>query len=284
VFDQVNQRIELTDNIVVNVQAKNKSTNAPQNIDVTAGRASVAFEREEGKDPVLKQLELFDNVNIQATENGGKPTKIESGYALYDKVADRFDLKNNVHILTIEDEKPTNIKANEAIYEQSAGSIKLNGGAEITQNNDVIRGDNIAAQLYPNKKLKNAASRGNAYLSQTAEDRTTEIASPELNATFNENQQLLAANSIGPSTATMTPTSSADYTKVTLLALQAIRLWFRGEGLIDRMQTDGRTTIQLSVPDTATDAANKRVTADTVRTFFAADGKFMQESGSDRRR
>ena len=278
VFDQINQRIELIDNVNVNILAKNKGTNAPQNITVTANRAMVAFVGEDQKQPVLKQLELFDNVNIQSTENGGKPTKIESGYALYDKPADRFFLKNGVHILTVEDEKPTNIRSDEAVYEQSKGSVKLTGHAEITQNADVVRGDNITAQLYANKKLKNAAAKGNAFLTQTVDDRATELASNELNAAFNESQQAVAANSVGASTVTMTPSSSSDYTKVTLSAPKAIHLWFKGEGLVDRMQTDGRTTIKLSVPDSAGDAANKTVTADTVRTFFAADGKFLEKA------
>lgn len=278
IFDQAAQRIELHDNVVANIVTSGQGGSGARAIDVTADRAAVILDKAEGQDPVLKQLELFDSVNIRSSENGGKPTKIESGYALYDKPADRFDLRNGAHILTVEDDKPTNIKADNVVYEQTSGKIDLAGGAEITQSADVIRGDNIAAQLYPTKKLKNAVARGNAYLSQSTNGRTTEISSSELNASFNENQQLLLANSIGASTAVMTPSGTSDYTKVTLSAPRAIRMWFKGEGAFDRMQTDGRTTIQLSVPDTSADAANKRVTADSVRTFFDAEGKNLQKA------
>ena len=44
------------------------------------------------------------------------------------------------------------------------------------------------------------------------------------------------------------------------------------------MVTDGRTTIQLDSPNNSPDAANKRVTADTVRTFFSGDGKSIQKA------
>jgi len=44
------------------------------------------------------------------------------------------------------------------------------------------------------------------------------------------------------------------------------------------MLTDGRTTIQLDVPNNEPDAANKRVTADTVKTFFSGDGKNIQRA------
>jgi lipopolysaccharide export system protein LptA len=56
-------------------------------------------------------------------------------------------------------------------------------------------------------------------------------------------------------------------------AVAAIDLAFKGSGLIERMTTDGRTTINLDVPDDRPDAANKRITADTVRTYFNETGK-----------
>ncbi|MEP7076035.1 MAG: LPS export ABC transporter periplasmic protein LptC [Acidobacteriota bacterium] len=277
-FDQINERIELTDDVDVHVVSKNKTSGSPRNINIKAARAVAGFDRPEGKGPVLKQIELFDNVTIETAEENSKPTNIESGYALYDKFADRFDLKNSVHIVTIQDDKPTDIRANEAVYAQTSGQIDLKGQAEITQGTDLIRGDAITAQLNSGKKLKNAASKGNAFLSQTVADRTTQLASPELNATFDDNQLLTVANSVGSSTVTITPQNPVDYSTVTMLAPKAIHLWFKGEGLIDRMQTDGRTSIKLSVPDSNTDAANKTVTADSVRTFFAADGKFIEKA------
>jgi len=278
VFDQTSQRLELHNAVTANIITNKSGAAGARTIDVASGRAAVIFEKPEGSDPVMKQLELLDQVSIQAKEENGRPTRIEAGYALYDKAADKFDLRNAVHILTVEDEKPTNLKAENAVYLQSAGAVSLAGAAEITQASELIRGDEIIAQLYSTKKLKNAAARGNAYISQAAPERTTDLSSPQLNASFDENQQLLTANAIGFSTATMTPVGSADYTKVTFSAPQAMHMWFKGEGVFDRMQTDGRTTIQLNVPDSAADAANKSVTADTVRTFFDADGKFLSKA------
>ncbi len=48
---------------------------------------------------------------------------------------------------------------------------------------------------------------------------------------------------------------------------------FKGAGLIDAMRTDGRTTVQLNAPDGTENAANKRVTADTVKVSFHSNGK-----------
>lgn len=276
--DQLNEKISLEQNVFVNILSTGKTNNAPQNTDVHSGRAVVSFSNEAEGNPELTTLELFDNVNIAATENGGKPTRIESGYALYDKPADRFQLKNAVHIITNEDERPTDIRSAEAIYEQAEGKVFLFGGAEITQVNDYIKGDNITAELYPNKKLNNSFVKGNAYVRQIAPERTTEVSSVEVNASFNEAQQLLSANAVGASTAVLTPAQATEYTKVSLSAPKAIQLLFKGEGLLEKMQTEGRTTIQLDVPNNGADAANKRVTADRVRTFFNASGKDIQRA------
>ena len=86
-------------------------------------------------DKELKQLELFDNVNIETTANDAKPTKIKTNYALYQKDADRFELKNGVEIVTVEDNQPTTIKSNNAIYEQSNGKIFLNGKRKLRRAN-----------------------------------------------------------------------------------------------------------------------------------------------------
>ncbi len=278
VYDQLNEKIELHDGVTISLTSRNKTNNASQTADVRSGRANVfLIEKNEGSRDV-KKLELFENVQIDTRQSDGKPTKINSGYALYEKDIDRFDLKNGVHIVTVEDDAPTNIRSNTAIYEQTNGKIFLNGEAEITQGSDLIKGDNITAELFANRKLKNSHVRGNAYLKQSNADRMTEISGNELNAAFNDIQKLLNANLIGSGTAVLTPSNPVEYAKVTLSSPKAINVFFKGDGLLERMQTDGRTTIQLNVPDNAPDSANKRITADSVKTFFNTSGKDLQKA------
>lgn len=234
---------------------------------VWANRASAQINKE------VKRLELFENVVIETTQNDSKPTKIHSNYALYEKDADRFVLNNGVEIVTVEDDQPTRITAAEAIYEQSNQRIYLNGNSEITQGGNYVKGDKLTAELHANKKLKSAHAFGNGFLRQTTAERTTEISSNQLNAFFNENQQLQTANSIGESRAVLVPTGDADYTKVTMIAPNAIRLDFTSGGLLQQMHTEGRTAIWMTVPNNRSDAANKKVTADTVRTFLNSNGK-----------
>ena len=88
-------------------------------------------------------------------------------------------MKNGVHIITAEDKQPTDVKSDEAIYEQTNGKIFLNGNAEITQGSGFIKGDNLNADLFPNKKVKYALAKGNAYLKQ-ATGANSEVSAPEL--------------------------------------------------------------------------------------------------------
>ncbi len=229
-------------------------------------------------DKELKQLELFEDVNIETASNNQKATHIKTAYALYQKDADRFELKNGVEIITAENNKQTIIKSADAVYEQTAGKVFLYGGAEITQGADYLKGDNLTADLFPNKSLKNALVKGNAYLKQAAPERTTEVSGNELNATFGDAQQLQSANVIGNSRANFVPSKPDEYTKVTLAAPNAIRLSFSGAGLLQEMQTDGRTTVSMFAPTGKSNASNKRLTADTVKTFLNANGKDLAKA------
>jgi LPS export ABC transporter protein LptC len=310
-FDQLNGKVELNENVFINITPNGENGNLQQPTDIKSNRATAVFIDKEIKqidlngnvdvyqkpsannakwtrtkankatakiDKELKRLELFENVEIETTMSSEKPTKINSGYTLYEKDADRFELKNGVNIVTIEDAKPTNIKSNDAIYEQANGKIFLFGNAEVAQGTDFIKGDNLIAELFPNKKLKFANSKGNAYLKQTSPDRSTEISANDLSAFFNENNHLQVANALGNSNAVLIPAKAEEYSKVTLSAPNAIRLNFKGEGLLEQMLTEGRTTIALDAPNNTPDSANKKLTADAVKTIFNSNGKDLERA------
>lgn len=258
------KKIELNGN--VDVFQKATAAN-PKWTKTQANRAVADINKE------LKQLELFENVFIETASNNEKPTNIKTNYALYQKDADRFEMKNGVEIVTNQDNKQTYIKSTDAIYEQINGKVFLYGNAEITQGGDYLKGDNLTAELFPTKSLKNAFVKGNAYLRQSAPDRTTEISGNELNAIFGDNQQLQTANAVGSSNANLIPAQTNEYSKVSLSAPNAIRLNFSGAGLLQEMNTDGRTTVAMFAPNGKPDASNKKITADAVKTVLNGDGK-----------
>ncbi|MBS1797264.1 MAG: LPS export ABC transporter periplasmic protein LptC [Acidobacteria bacterium] len=304
--DQNAEKIELADNVFISIIPDTRNSEMSQPSEIKADKATASFTQKEIRqidlagrvdvyqkptaantkwtrtkadratakiDKELKTVELFDNVAIETASNDTKPTKVDSGYAIYEKDIDRFQLKSGVHIVTVEDDRPTDIRAAEAVYEQTNGKIYLNGSAVIDNGRELLKGEQMTADLFPNKKIRWASARGGSYLRQTVPERTTEVSADQLQAAFDENQQLQTADAVTNSRAVLTPQQNADYTQVTLSAPKAVHLKFRGAGLLEQMNTDGRTTIQLNAPANRPDAANKKLTADAVRTFFNANGK-----------
>ncbi len=277
IFDQVANNISLNSAVAINLLSRS-TKGKDQSTDIQSDRASLNFSGDVAETAQLKIFELFDNVQISSTEQGGGPTNISAGYALYNKDADRFDLKNGAHIVTTAGEKLTDIRAGEIAYERTAGKAALSGGSEIQQGNDLLKGDNIFADLFADGKVKEAIVRGSASARQATPERTTVVTAPELNAVFADSGQLRSANAIGQSSVDIVPKEADGYSRVLTSAARGLGILFKGEGLIESIQSDGRTTIQLNSPTGDPRASNKRVTADVVKATFNANGKDMQRA------
>jgi lipopolysaccharide export system protein LptA len=274
VYDQNSNTLEVNGGI----EAHLISPDNVRKTDVKAQRTVASLSPAvNGSQPSLKTIELFENVWIETTAQAARQSTIETSYAFYDKTADRFELKNGVHMVTGTDEM-TDIKAGDATYDQAAGNLRLGGGAEITKGAGYLRGDALYAVLSSAKKVKNAKMSGSAYLRNVTADRTTEITADSLTADFDETQQPTNAKASGNAKATVTPTDKADYTLLNLTSQGALLAAFRTGGLPSTMKTDGRSTIQLNVPNGPQDAANKRVTADLVNVQFNDNGKDIKHA------
>ena len=276
IFDQAVGKVAFNDGSVINITST--ADNVARSTEIRSSRATGAFEPDAGNSPKLNKFELFDNVRIISTEAGKSPTKIESGYALYDRAADQFELKNGAHIATVASDNNTDIRGNEIMFAQTAHKVSVTGNAEITQGTDQLKGNSITADLYDGNKVKEAVIRGDATARQNGAERTMVISAPELNASFAESGSMKLATAIGASNVELIPADAKAYSRVTMASARGIGLSFRGEGLLEAMRTDGRTTINLSVPDDRPDAANKRLTADVVRTTFGANGKDISKA------
>jgi lipopolysaccharide export system protein LptA len=231
----------------------------------------------DSKQPELRTIELFDNVWIETTEKGARQSTTETAYAFYDRLADRFELKNGVHIVAGADEV-SDIRSVDAVYEQTSGTIQLDGNAEITKGTGYIRGDSVHAVLNSNKHVTAADLHGSAYLKNSASERTTEIWANEMNAKFDDAQQVKNANAAGNAKAVVTPSDGASYTSFTLTTPGSLAAQFNAGGRPAQMNTQDRSTIQLNVPNGTSDAANKRVVADKVNVSFNDNGKDLRHA------
>lgn len=311
VVDQIGETIDLNDNVFIGIIPSASDGAVSQPTDITAGSARLAFVERQVRNvelsggvtvsqkptagnrkwtktsadravaavrDELKKLELIERVSIETGSDGEPPTKITCGYAVYEKDADRFDLRLAVHIATVRDDRTTNIRSAEAVYEQTAGRIVLSGGAEIDNGREFLKGDTVNAELFPDRSLRAGNARGSAFLRQTTPEQTIEVAAGELNAEYAVAGRLRSANAVGGPSATLVPANAAEYSRVTMAAPRSIALAFGDAGLLARMTTDGRTTILMKAPESAPDAADRTLTADVVRTFFWSNGKDIRRA------
>jgi LPS export ABC transporter protein LptC len=268
-YAQADNKLELNGN----VEAHLVGSQDDKNTDVKADHGvALLAPASNGGQPTLKSVELVDNVWIETTQKGARQATIETAYAFYDKPADRFELKNGVHIVTGEND-PADIKSLDAVYEQTESNVKLNGNAELTRGTSFVSGDSVLATLTAAKKIKTSSVSGNGYLKNSTSDRTTEIWGNQLNADFDDAQEVQKANAAGDAKAVVTPANQAEYTTLNLTTPGNLNALFRSGGLPANMMADGRSTIQLNAPNTNADSANKRVTADTTSVSFNDNGK-----------
>ncbi len=266
-FDQASNRISLSSAVAINViQLGNNS-------DISAQRATLELAGSDSRSMDVRQLELFENVRIVTKTASGSPTTIDSGYALFVKPDERYELKNSVHIVTSTSGRESDIKANEAMYEQAAGKIAMNGSVVILNGSEEVRGNAAYANLFSDKSLKDAIVRGDALLRHVGPTRSFTVNASELNAAWTDGRQLRDVNAIGKSDLEMTPLDDDSVSKVYANAARGIGMVFRGEGLISSVRTDGRTSIDLRGRPGMANAANKRVVADTIKTQFQPNGK-----------
>ncbi len=274
---QATETIELRDGVHI-LSTSAQTASSVRTADVRSGSATISLAANENEDRDISDVEFFGDVQIVTVGADQQQTKISSGYLRYNKPAEHFDLKQKVLIVTSSADEPTTIRSGSAVYEQLAGKVVLTEKAEILQKTTFVRGDIIMADLYADNRLKYAVVKGNAYSRQVIPERTTEVTGPELNVSFDDKENMTSANVVGNGRVVVSPVNAAEYTKFSLAAPNAIRVRFRPQGLLDSMQTDGRTTIDLTVPNNSPDAANKKLTADVVKTTFSPDGRSLAKA------
>lgn len=271
-YDQAANSIELTGGFKARIESSGR------NSDLSADRAIAWLSGNETSPESrdLTKLELFTGVHIVSSD--GKTTTIDTGHAAYDKPLDRFELTDSARIVTAQDSRKTEIQADNAVYDRKGLRATLTGSAQVAQGGDYVKGDTMTVDLFPTEEIRHAVVTGNTFLKQTTPERLTQASANELTIDYASPDQLRTAQATVNARAELVPTTVSDYSKATLTAPRAILIEFKGKGLLAAMRTEGRTTIQLDAPGSSPDAATKRVTADTVKTFFHDNGQDLSKA------
>ena len=277
-YDQDSRVIELTGDVNVTSTSPGNGGAAGRSSNLSAGRAVAHLAEQSNDVGSLSRVELFQSVQIASREGELPATRISSNYALYDSPADRFELREAVHIITSEGSGQAEARGHTAVYDQRHGKIDLTGGASVAQTTSYAQGDRIHAQLNAAKKLTLSELHGNALVKQSTPERTVEVTGGSIRANFDDAQSLRKAVVSGSGRTVVKPATAAEYTQMTMAAERSIDVDFLGEGLLGSVKTAGRTTLNVEVPNKSAEAANKSLTADSVESSFGQDGRSLSKA------
>ena len=176
--------------------------------------------------------------------------------------------------------RPVTIRSAHAIFEQAQMKMTFSGGVTAEQDRDLMSGETLYATLNEQKHLQKLEVRTNSYLRSMTEGRAAEVHSVDMDFFLDNDQRLeraVAMRSAGGKTL------DAD-SDLELVGANLIEVLFQAQGdrsLLKQMRTEGRSVINLSAPKSkASDprAANKRLTADTVKLNWRVTGRDLDKA------
>jgi lipopolysaccharide export system protein LptA len=271
IYDQQNSTITFLGSVKVEtkdaLKVSTESLAYDQNNEVAQTDAPIAFERE--------------NVSGHST-----------GAIVYSK-SKKLDLKRDVEITVapeaLKDPKltpsasrsrPVTIRSGQASFEQEERKLLFGGGVTAEQDRDLMSGENMYATLNQQKKIQKVEVRTNAYLRSMQEGRAAEVHAADMDFFFDGDQRLERAVAMRDAAA-KTLDADSDFQ---LTGASLIEVLFQAQGdrsLLKQMRTEGRSVMNLSAPKSKANdprAANKRLTADTVKVIWRLTGRDLDKA------
>ncbi|HEV7474692.1 MAG TPA: LPS export ABC transporter periplasmic protein LptC [Pyrinomonadaceae bacterium] len=257
-----NVKVETKDAMKVNTA----SIAYDQNSEVAQTDAAISFERENVSghsigavvESKTKKLELKRDVEITVKPEVAKDAKA--------KPSSRS--------------RPVTIHSAHALFEQESMKMSFAGGVTVEQDRDLMSGETLFAMLNEQKHLQKLEIRTNSYLRSMEEGRSAEVHSVDMDFFLDKDQRLERAVAMREAGG---KTLDAD-SDLQLTGANLIEVLFQAQGdqsLLKQMRTEGRSVINLSAPKSKANdprAANKRLTADTVKLIWRVSGRDLDKA------
>ncbi len=176
--------------------------------------------------------------------------------------------------------RPVLIKSAQSVFEQEPMKLTFAGGVTFEQDRDVLSGDNLYAFLNQEKRLERAEIRGNAHLRSMQPGRAAEVQSAEMDFFLDKDQRLqraLATNNV----VARSIDSDTDMQVNGSSSLEVLFQATADSSVLKQMNSGSRSTITLSAPKSKANdprAANKRLTADSVRLSWRSTGRDLEKA------
>lgn len=174
--------------------------------------------------------------------------------------------------------RPVIIRSAQALFEQETLKLTFSGGVTAEQDRAVMSGREMFGFLNKQKRLEKVEVRGDAYLRSMEEGKAAEVQSSNMDFLLDADQRLERAVALHE---TRARSLDAD-AEVEMKGANLIEVLFEAQAdrsVLKQMRTEGRSVVNLSAPRSkASDprAANKRLTADTVKLIWRQSGKDLQ--------
>ncbi|HJP95346.1 MAG TPA: LPS export ABC transporter periplasmic protein LptC [Pyrinomonadaceae bacterium] len=219
----------------------------------------------------------FSRENVSGTSMG----------AIVDQKAKRLDLKNDVKLTVLPTgaksqsrARPVSIKGAHATFEQQSLQISFTGGVTIEQEQDILSGENLNAFLNQEKRLERGEVRGSSYMRVMDQGHAAEIHAVNMDFFLDKDQRLERATATND-IAARTLDGDADVQLSGSSSLEALFEAQADTSLLKQINAGGRSVITMSAPKSrASDprAANKRLTADSVKLFWRSTGRDLEKA------
>jgi lipopolysaccharide export system protein LptA len=244
------------------LQVTTESLSFDQNSGVAQTDAAVAFNRE----------------NVSGNSTG----------AVVEQKAKRLELKKDVAI-KIEPQvngakgtraRPVTIRAARGTFEHESLKLTFAGGATVEQERDILSGENIYATLTQEQRLQKAEIRGNSYLRTMEPGRAAEVHAIDMDFFLDKDQRLERALANSDVKARSLDAES-DFELSGSSSLEVLFQATADTSLLKQMNAGGRSVITLSAPKSKAGdprAANKRLTADSVKLSWRATGRDLEKA------
>ncbi len=226
----------------------------------------------------------FERDNVSGTSVG----------AVVQKKAQRLELKKDVQITVMPKaadanaklsprSKPVTIKAAQGVFEHEIWRLTFSGGVTAEQETSLMSGDTLYATLNKDKKLEKCELRGNSYLRTMEPGHAAEVHSVNMNFLLDKDQVLESAVAWdGVKARTLNADSDAELT-----GAYSVDVKFQAQdnrSLLKELTAVGRSVVTLSAPKSKANdkrAANKRLTADSVKLFWRGSGQDLEKAQAD---
>lgn len=176
--------------------------------------------------------------------------------------------------------RPVTIRSAQATFEQASMKLSFFGSVTVEQERDVMSGDNLFAILNEQKRIQKVELRGNSYLRTMEEGRAAEVNSDDMDFFLDKDQRLERAIAYRDARAKSLDSDA----EMQATATNLIDVTFQAQGersLLRELRTEGRSVINLSAPKSKANdprAANKRLTADSVKLFWRVSGRDLEKA------